>query len=227
MLIPSSLIFVLATFAPSTFSAVSLSPPAAPPNTIVETSIRVYRGCANTGTTRVSVEFPNEIVFANAQTHPGWKVEFQYRNLSAPASVEGASVTSAVSTISWYDNVVEPDYYEDFGLLFQSPAVADGTKVFFTISQNCKNPDTPIIRQTAAVTINRNGTLLSLSDLLQGSGVDAQALVRIAASSNNPQATTTYPNAVNTNKPSGASRLASAGGMVLGAALMAGLVSYL
>ncbi|KAJ3178993.1 hypothetical protein HDU87_003263 [Geranomyces variabilis] len=156
----------------------SINPKVAVPASSVNHAIRIPHGCNGTATTRLEVTIPTNVTGLKPQQMPGW------------------ITNSTLTTISWSNGTLNAEFYMDFGIIFSTPAAADGSIIPFPTMQYCGDGS---INNTwtgdlaPKLTLMRNGTLLKSEDfpLLaaaggtansgSGLGVNAQAKPNSAA----------------------------------------------
>ncbi|KAJ3208698.1 hypothetical protein HDU67_006604 [Dinochytrium kinnereticum] len=173
-------LLVVLTIATSSKADVTITPSVAIQNSLSPFSLRIFRGCSTTSpvSVNITVGIPTEVSFVNAHRVRGWDMV----------------ITSA--SISWSNGNLPGGEYEDFGMLIQVPEAADGTRIFFPVTQTCADfstifhslrlssasPTPPVTgdRPAPFLTLSSNGTTVPLEVLLKGSGVDIEALRRVA-----------------------------------------------
>jgi periplasmic copper chaperone A len=96
---------VLATALPAA-AHVTVSSPDAAPGDFGKLVFRVPNESATADTTKVTVQLPTDPPFASVSTKPipGWTVEAEPTRLPEPVQVQGATVTEAVTEITWTAN---------------------------------------------------------------------------------------------------------------------------
>jgi uncharacterized protein YcnI len=83
-------------------------------------SLRVPNERDDAATTRVRLVLPTDKPLGSVQTTPvpGWRVTTEQRRLDEPLEVEGATITTVVSEVTWtaVDGGVRPGQFQDFPL---------------------------------------------------------------------------------------------------------------
>ena len=132
----------LALVAAPVAAHVTLDPREAPSDTTVRIAVRVPHGCEGAATTAIRLQIPPGIRGAKPAPKPGWTLETVQ---AAEASTSPAAVTSggghgsspALREVAWRGGPLPDDFYDEFIILFRTPA-APGETVYFPIVQECE-----------------------------------------------------------------------------------------
>ncbi len=109
---------VLAAALPAS-AHVTVSSPDAAPGGFGKLVFRVPNESASASTTRLVVQLPSDTPFASVSTKPvpGWTVQAEPTKLPQPVDVNGATVTEAVTEITWTAEPgggLPPDQFTEF-----------------------------------------------------------------------------------------------------------------
>ncbi len=95
--------------------------------------VRVPNERDDAETTKISVQFPENVPSARFQTHPSCKREVQREPLAEPIE----DLTERIVSVTWTCNPAIPsDGFDEFGLSFQIPEdAAEGDEILFPATQ--------------------------------------------------------------------------------------------
>jgi uncharacterized protein YcnI len=105
-------------------------------------AFRVPNERANASTSKLEVTLPKDhpISFVSTRAVPGWTATVDKAALDKPITVEGATVTEAVSKITWTGGKIGAGQFEDFEVSF-GPLPKDTDKLVFKALQTYDNGD--------------------------------------------------------------------------------------
>lgn len=111
---------VLATALPAA-AHVGVSSPDAAPGDFGKLVFRVPNESDAADTTKLEVTLPEDTPFAHvsSRTLPGWSVETETTKLDAPVEVAGATISEAVTTVTWTaqkGSAIPPGQFQEFEL---------------------------------------------------------------------------------------------------------------
>ena len=96
--------------------------------------IRVPNERDDANTTRVVVQFPENVVSASFQDVPGWERTVEMVPLDEPIEEDGEEpITERIGTVTWSGGTVEPGEFVEFGVSFQVPETPGEDLLFPTI----------------------------------------------------------------------------------------------
>ncbi len=108
----------------------------------LQTSFRISHGCDGKDVVGVQIQLPPEIYTARAQSKPGWDVKVTKSKLEKPvAGPHGKLMEERVDIIEWRGGPLPDSQYDDFGLLFKLPDVAQEKTLWFKTTQICKDEE--------------------------------------------------------------------------------------
>jgi periplasmic copper chaperone A len=102
-------------------------------------AVRVPNERDNADTTRVTVQFPANVVSANFQPVEGWKRTVEMERLDEPIEEEGEDpITERLARVTWSGRI-RPGEFQEFGVSFQVPEDAVGESLAFPSIQRYSN----------------------------------------------------------------------------------------
>ncbi len=142
-------------------------------------NIRIGHGCNKTSTIAVTVQIPQNVTSVRpTKVFSFPQLAIKTRPLAVPIVTEGGNVTEEVDSITWSGGSLPDNEYQDFGIAFKLPPVADGTVLYFPVTQQCEqglwNNWTQIPQgaspqrlpfPAAKLTVFANGTLAKAHDI--------------------------------------------------------------
>jgi len=106
-------------------------------------SVRVPNERDNADTTRVTLQFPENVISASFQDVPGWRRTVRMAELDQPIEEEGEEpITERIDTVTWTGGRIEPGEFQEFGVSFQIPEEDPGTALTFPAIQRYSNGET-------------------------------------------------------------------------------------
>ena len=95
-------------------------------------AVRVPNERDNADTTRITMQFPENVVSASFQPVEGWKRTVQMEELDEPIEEEGEEpITERLATVTWSGGRIRPGEFQEFGVSFQVPENAVGESLAF------------------------------------------------------------------------------------------------
>jgi uncharacterized protein YcnI len=116
---------VLALAGPAS-AHVTVQPTEAPVGSFFRFVVRVPNERDDANTTKVEVQFPQNLVFVSFQDTAGWKRTVRMKHLDEPIEVFGEEVDEVVGSVTWSGGSIAPHEFEEFGF---SAKVPDGEEV--------------------------------------------------------------------------------------------------
>jgi periplasmic copper chaperone A len=97
---------------------VTVDPSETPAGSFTKLTFRVPNERPDTGTTRLEVTMPEDVVipYVSVQPTPGWTAEVTTRTLAEPVEAEGGEVVEVVGTVTWSGGTVNPGEFQDFNI---------------------------------------------------------------------------------------------------------------
>jgi periplasmic copper chaperone A len=103
-------------------------------------AVRVPNERDDADTTRVTVQFPENVVSASFQPVEGWKRTVEMERLDEPIEEEGEEpITERLATVTWSGGRIRPGEFQEFGVSFQVPEGAVGESLAFPSIQRYSN----------------------------------------------------------------------------------------
>jgi uncharacterized protein YcnI len=121
---------------------VTVQPGSADQGGFTKVAFRVPNERANMSTSKLEVSLPRDhpIGFVSTRALPGWTATVEKTALDKPITVEGATITQAVSKITWTGGKIGAGKFEDFEVSF-GPQPKDTDKLVFKALQTYGNGD--------------------------------------------------------------------------------------
>ena len=124
----------LAAVASPAIAHVSLSVTSAPASSYFFGEFRIAHGCAGSDTVSLKVEIPEAILVSKPQPKTGWSLETDSKPLDKPIQVDGRTVDSRVSSITWQGDLEDTEW-EQLGLMAKLPSTPG--LLVFPVTQTC------------------------------------------------------------------------------------------
>jgi periplasmic copper chaperone A len=103
-------------------------------------AVRVPNERDGADTTRVTLQFPENVVSASFQPVEGWKRRVEMERLDEPIEEEGEEpVTERLARVTWFGGRIRPGEFQEFGVSFQVPEDAAGESLAFPSIQRYSN----------------------------------------------------------------------------------------
>jgi periplasmic copper chaperone A len=104
-------------------------------------AVRVPNERDNADTTRVTLQFPEQVLSASFQPVEGWRRTVKIAQLDEPIDDEGEQITERIDTVTWTGGRIRPGEFQEFGVSFQMPE-EPGTELAFPAVQVYSNGET-------------------------------------------------------------------------------------
>ena len=121
---------------------VTANPDSAEQGSYAKVAFRVPNERDNASTVKVVVHLPAEHPLSSVSVRPtpGWKVKVEKAELPKPIEAHGATITEAVSTITWSGGEIEPGQFQEFDVsMGQLPTNTD--QMVFKADQTYSNDE--------------------------------------------------------------------------------------
>ena len=106
-------------------------------------TVAFSHGCDGSGTTKISISVPEEIVNIKPGMNYGWTVEKITDDAATPAASGDEEATARVSEIVYTaKEPVADGFYDQFLLSVQLPKDAEGETIYFPVIQTCEEGET-------------------------------------------------------------------------------------
>ncbi|HVL63950.1 MAG TPA: YcnI family protein [Actinomycetota bacterium] len=124
VLIGGAALVALVTAVPA-WAHVTVQPNEAPAGSFFRFVVRVPNERDNASTTKVEVQFPDNLVFVSFQDKQGWERSVQMRQLDEPIEVFGEEMDEVVGSVTWSGGEIGPHEFEEFGFSARVPEGED------------------------------------------------------------------------------------------------------
>ncbi len=102
--------------------------------------VRVPNERDNADTTRVTVQFPENVISASFEPVEGWRRSVEMERLDEPIEEEGEDpITERLARVTWSGGRIRPGEFQEFGVSFQVPEDAAGEALAFPSIQRYSN----------------------------------------------------------------------------------------
>jgi uncharacterized protein YcnI len=105
-------------------------------STVFKAEMMITHGCGDSGTVKLIVEIPEEVIAVTPQAMTGWNIETVESTLSAPREVFGMTRTKYTSKVIWSGNRLSNDFFDVFSFIIIPPA--DVGTLYFPTTQICE-----------------------------------------------------------------------------------------
>ena len=103
------------------FAHVTVQPSEAPAGAFFRFVVRVPNERDDAETTKVEVDFPDNLVFVSFQPKDGWDYKVEMKTLDEPIELFGAEITEVVDTVTWSGGAIAPHEFDEFGFSARVP----------------------------------------------------------------------------------------------------------
>lgn len=83
--------------------------------------VRVPNEKDDARTTKVRVEFPENLIFTSFQPKDGWQRNVEMKTLDEPIEAFGAQIDEVVGSVTWSGGTIGPHEFEEFGFSVRVP----------------------------------------------------------------------------------------------------------
>lgn len=98
----------------------------------------VTEGCNGAATTRITVDIPEGLQFAQPMPKAGWQLEIVKKPVQRPFFRDGIEITEAVRQITWSGNSLHDIHFDEF--IFRGRiGVGATSKLYFPVNQKCES----------------------------------------------------------------------------------------
>ena len=112
---------VLALMSPAALAHVTVQPNEAPAGSFFRFVVRVPTERDDASTTKVTVQFPENLAFVGFQPKEGWKRTVKMKKLDEPIEVSGATIDEVVASVTWSGGEIAPHEFDEFGFSARVP----------------------------------------------------------------------------------------------------------
>lgn len=99
--------------------------------------LTVSQGCDGSATTRITVDIPEGLQFAQPMPKAGWQLEVVKKPVEWPFFHDGIEITEAVRQITWSGNSLLDIHFDEF--IFRGRIGVGATSVlYFPVTQTCE-----------------------------------------------------------------------------------------
>ncbi|HEV3473722.1 MAG TPA: YcnI family protein [Actinomycetota bacterium] len=140
---------------------VTVQPNEAPAGAFFRFVVRVPNERDDADTTRVKVDFPDNLIFVSFQPKEGWNYEVKMKTLDEPIEAFGAQITEVVDTVTWSGGVIAPHEFDEFGFSARVPEEEGALE--FAAFQTYSNGD--VVEWTGDPESEEPAALVSVVDL--------------------------------------------------------------
>lgn len=105
-------LLICMTAAPA-FAHMEIQPDEAPAGAFFKFAIRVPNE-RDVGNSKVSVTFPENLIFVTFQPKEGWTRKVTMKTLDEPIEAFGASIDEVVDTVTWTGGTINPGEFDEF-----------------------------------------------------------------------------------------------------------------
>lgn len=100
---------------------VTVQPNEAPAAAFFRFVVRVPNERDDADTTKVRVDFPDNLIFVSFQPKEGWDYKVKMKTLDEPIEAFGAEITEVVDTVTWSKGSIAPHEFDEFGFSARVP----------------------------------------------------------------------------------------------------------
>lgn len=100
---------------------VTVQPNEAPAGAFFRFVVRVPNEQDEADTTKVEVDFPDDLVFVSFQPKDGWDYKVTMKTLDEPIEAFGAEITEVIDTVKWSGGTISPHEFDEFGFSARVP----------------------------------------------------------------------------------------------------------
>jgi len=134
---PTAVLIALA-LAPAASAHVTVNPAEWEADGFARFAVRVPNERDDAATTRVTMQFPEQVLSASFQPVEGWRRTVEMENLDEPVEVDGDRVTERIDTVTWSGGRIEPGEFQEFGISLRVPD-DPGSELVFPAVQRYSN----------------------------------------------------------------------------------------
>jgi uncharacterized protein YcnI len=98
-------------------------------------ALRVPNESDTASTTKIVVQFPENVISARFEPVPGWKRTIKMAQLDEPIESEEGPITERLDTVTWEGGEIKPGEFMEFGVSLRVPEDAAGQTLWFPAIQ--------------------------------------------------------------------------------------------
>ena len=140
---------------------VTVQPDEAPAGAFFRFVVRVPNERDDADTTKVEVDFPDNLVFVSFQPKEGWDYKVKMKTLDEPIEAFGAEITEVVDTVTWSGGSIAPHEFDEFG--FSTRVPEEEGPIEFAAFQTYSNGD--VVEWTGTPDSEEPATVVNVVDL--------------------------------------------------------------
>lgn len=121
-----------------THAQILLAPNQAESGSYYQGVLTVSQGCEGSATTRITVDIPEGLQFAQPMPKAGWQLEVVKKPIERPFFRDGIEITEAVRQITWSGSSLLDIHFDEF--IFRGRiGVGATTVLYFPVLQTCES----------------------------------------------------------------------------------------
>ncbi len=140
---------------------VTVQPNEAPAGAFFRFVVRVPNERDDANTTKVRLDFPDNLIFVSFQPKEGWDYKVRMKTLDEPIEAFGAEITEVVDTVTWSGGAIAPHEFDEFG--FSARVPEEEGAVEFAAFQTYSNGE--VVEWTGDPDSEEPAALVSVVDL--------------------------------------------------------------
>lgn len=117
-----------------------LLPSTAEPGRPIKVTLRVFHGCGDLPTKKLTVDIPESFILPAPQVTPGWELTTESRPYPNAFQIGDRLVSEGFSRLTWSGHL-PTDYVQEFHIAGMTPN-APGEQLIFPIVQECSDGTT-------------------------------------------------------------------------------------
>jgi uncharacterized protein YcnI len=161
---------------------VTVQPAEAPVGSFFRFVVRVPNERPDASTTKVEVQFPENLTFVSFQPKEGWERKVRMTKLEEPIEVFGEEIDEVVGSVTWSGGGIDPGEFDEFG--FSARVPEEPTELEFPALQTYDSGE--VVRWIGPPDAEEPAALVDVVDLGAGEGqgplaVTAELQQRVSA----------------------------------------------
>ena len=120
-LVATGVFLATVALAAPAWAHVTVQPTEAPVGSFFRFVVRVPNERDDANTTKVELQFPENLAFVGFQDKEGWDRTVQMKTLEEPIEVFGEEINEVVGSVTWTGGKIEPHEFEEFGFSARVP----------------------------------------------------------------------------------------------------------
>ncbi|GAA5097572.1 YcnI family protein [Wohlfahrtiimonas larvae] len=98
----------------------------------------IPHGCANTPTTKVSIQTPEGIIGIKPMLKPNWAITTKIQPYAKTYQQYGQNITQGVTTVTW-EGILPDQYYDEFTITgYFADNANNRAEIYFPVIQTCE-----------------------------------------------------------------------------------------